>query len=133
MRGTLLAEVPGMDNPAVRYVLKFVISATLIVLASEIARRSTVLGALIISLPLVSYLGIIWLYVDTKDTQQVAALSWDIIWLVLPSLSLFAALPLLLRWMNFTPALLCSTLIMFAFYGATMWIVHQASTDVVGE
>ncbi len=122
-----------MDNPVVRYVLKFVISATVIVLASEVARRSTVLGALIISLPLVSYLGIIWLYVDTNDTEQVASLSWDIIWLVLPSLSLFVALPLLLKRMQFTPALVLSTLIMFACYGATVWVVAQLSNDVAGE
>ena len=39
----------------------------------------------------------IWLYVDTKDVSRVAALSSSIFWLVLPSLALFIALPLLLR------------------------------------
>ena len=39
----------------------------------------------------------IWLYVDTKDVDRVAGLASSIFWLVLPSLALFIALPLLLK------------------------------------
>lgn len=38
-----------------------------------------------------------WLYVQTRDTAPVAALSKSISWLVLPSLALFIVLPLLLE------------------------------------
>jgi hypothetical protein len=38
-----------------------------------------------------------WLYLDTGDAEKVASLSIGIFGLVLPSLVLFIALPLLLR------------------------------------
>jgi hypothetical protein len=79
------------------YTLKVLISAVLIVVISEVAKRSSFVGGLIASLPLVSVLAFVWLYVDTKNMERVAALSHSIFWLVLPSLSLFLALPWLLK------------------------------------
>jgi hypothetical protein len=102
-------------------ILKFAISAALIVVVSEISKRSSLIGGLFASLPLVSLLAMIWLYHDTQDTQKVAALSSSIFWLVLPSLALFIALPALLkRGVNFYPALIMSTLVMLACYGAML-------------
>ena len=65
--------------------------------ASEAARRSTLLGAILVSLPLTSILAITWLYRDTHDTDQVASLSWSILWVIVPSLVFFVALPVALR------------------------------------
>lgn len=81
----------------VYYVVKLLITALLVVLVSELAKRSSLYGALLASVPLISVLAMIWLYVDTKDTARIAALSSSIFWLVLPSLALFIALPLLLK------------------------------------
>jgi hypothetical protein len=77
--------------------LKFVLSAAIVVAVSEIARRSTLLGALLASLPLTSLLAMIWLYHESNDASRVAALSGEIFWLVLPSLILFLILPWLIR------------------------------------
>ena len=77
--------------------IKIFISALLIAAISEVARRSTLLGALLASLPVTSLLAFVWLYRDTGNTAKVAALSADIFWLVLPSLVLFVVLPMLLR------------------------------------
>ena len=86
--------------------LKIGISAAIIVTVSEIAKRSTLFGALVASLPLTSVLAMIWLYQETKDAPRVAALSGQIFWLVLPSLLLFVVLPLLIRrGVSFYPAL----------------------------
>ena len=79
------------------YLVKLVISAVLIVAISEIARRSSFIGAILASIPLVSVLAMIWLYIDTKDVDKVVSLSTGIFWLVLPSLVLFIALPILLK------------------------------------
>ena len=79
--------------------LKILISAVLIYGISELSKRSTLFGALLASLPLTSLLAMIWLYWDTQDVERVANLSTGVLWLVLPSLVLFALLPvLLLRW-----------------------------------
>jgi len=81
----------------VYYTFKIIFTTLLIVLISEIAKRSTFAGALLASIPLISVLAMLWLYVDTKDIEKVSALSTSIFWLVLPSLVLFITLPLLLK------------------------------------
>jgi hypothetical protein len=78
-------------------VIKFVITAGLIVLISEISKRSAALGALLASLPLISMLAILWLYIDTKDVLKVATLTHNILLLVMPSLAFFIVLPVLLK------------------------------------
>ncbi|MDX1812328.1 MAG: DUF3147 family protein [Gammaproteobacteria bacterium] len=79
------------------YTLKIIVTTILIVAISEIAKRSTLIGAILASIPLVSVLAMIWLYIDTKDIQKISTLSTSIFWLVLPSLLLFITLPLLLK------------------------------------
>lgn len=79
------------------YTLKIIITTILIVAISEISKRSTFVGAILASVPLVSVLAMIWLYVDTKDILKVSALSTSVFWLVLPSLTLFVSLPILLK------------------------------------
>ena len=76
---------------------KGLFSGAVIVTASEIAKRSAVFGALVISLPLASIMSMTWLYNDTEDTAQVADFAESILWLVIPSMLLFVVLPYLLR------------------------------------
>jgi len=80
-----------------QYALKIGLSALILVAIAEIAKRSSFWAAALASLPLTSLLAFVWLYVDTGDTQKIAALSSGIFWLVLPSLLLFVLLPMLLR------------------------------------
>jgi hypothetical protein len=77
--------------------LKVLLTSVLVVAVSETAKRSALFGAVIASIPLTSVLAMIWLYIDTGDTEKVARLASGIFWLVLPSLVLFVSLPLLLR------------------------------------
>ena len=79
------------------YLVKIAITTILIVVISEIAKRSTFVGAILASVPLISVLAMIWLYIDTKDATKVSSLSIGVFWLVIPSLALFLALPLLLK------------------------------------
>lgn len=89
----------------------------LIVAISEIARRSSLIGAILASVPLVSVLAMIWLYIDTKDVNKVSALASSVFWLVLPSLALFLVLPLLLKHgMNFYLSLCISVAITVVCY-----------------
>jgi hypothetical protein len=80
------------------YLSKVVISALLIVAISEIAKRNSGFAALLASLPLTSLLAIIWLRIEGSEIVQIAVLSQQIFWLVLPSLVLFLLLPLLLKY-----------------------------------
>ena len=72
-------------------------SGIIVALVSEIARRSPGFGALVASLPLISILGMIWLWRDTGDADRLAAHSEATFWYVLPSLPMFLLVPLLLR------------------------------------
>ena len=81
----------------VYYIIKVAVSALLIVAIAEISKRSSLIGAIFASVPLVSVLAMTWLYIDTRNTDKVAALASGIFWLVLPSLALFVALPVLLK------------------------------------
>lgn len=100
------------------YAVKLAISALIIVVVSELAKRQAGWAGALASLPLVSLLAMVWLYVDTRDAGQVASLSLSIFWLVLPSLVLFLALPLLLRQgLGFTVSLTLAMFAMLAAYG----------------
>jgi hypothetical protein len=97
--------------------LKVLLTAVLIVIISEISKRSTVLGAVIASLPLTSLLAFVWLYGETGDTAKIASLSQNIFWYVLPSLVLFLALPMLLaRGLDFWLSLAIASALTCAAY-----------------
>lgn len=109
-----------------RMFFRTVISAVIIVVVSEISQRSAIMGAILASLPLVSYLGMIWLYIDTNSKTQVAQLSQSIFWMVLPSLSLFILLPRLLKIdMNFYLALFISTAVMVTIYLIMAYLLQK--------
>ena len=97
---------------------RWLISGGLGVGASELGKRNELIGALLVSIPLVSILAIIWLYRDTSDTDQVADFTTGILWLVIPSLVLFVTLPTFLRrGMEFWPSLgIACVLTIIAYY-----------------
>ena len=102
-----------------RYIVKIIISAILIVIISEISKRASFWGGLIASLPITSLLAIIWLYIDTGDRKKVSNLSINIFWFVLPSLLFFVALPFFitkLGWNVYLSIAISSGITMFGYY-----------------
>ncbi len=107
-----------------QYSLKVTLTVTLVVLVSEIARRSTFWAALLVSLPLASLLAFFWLYVESGSTERVAMLSQSIFWLVLASLPLFLVLPALLRaGVGFWPSLGAACALTMVCYAALIWLL----------
>lgn len=108
--------------------LKILLSALLVYAISEIARRNQFAGSVLASVPLISVLAMIWLYRDTGDVERVAQFSWDVFWLVIPSLVLFVTLPVLLlkARMGFYAALAVSTaatvVAYFVMIGLGRWL-----------
>ena len=100
-------------------IIKAAVSGVIVALVSEAARRSPSLGALIVSLPLVSILAMIWLWRDTQDPERIAAHAQATFWFVLPSLPMFLVVPLLLRHaVPFWLALAAGSLLTILLYGA---------------
>jgi hypothetical protein len=99
--------------------IKAALSGAIIAVVSEVARRSPTLGALIVSLPLVSLLGIIWLWHDTSDAQST-------FWYVLPTLPMFLVMPAMLRHgVGFWPTLAASCVLTFLLYLCTIWVLGK--------
>ncbi|SFV36851.1 DUF3147 family protein [Hyphomicrobium facile] len=97
--------------------IKVLVTAVLVVAISEVAKRSTLFGGILASLPITSLLAFIWLYGETGDAAKVASLSYSIFWYVLPSLVLFIVLPLLLaRGFDFWLSLAIACAATFAAY-----------------
>ena len=114
------------------YALKVVLSAMIIVGVTELSKRVAPLWAgVLASLPLISLLSFIWLYAETRDSAKVAALSWNVFWLVLPSLSFFAALPWLLKkqW-SFASAMAVSVLVMIGCYLVTAIVIRKFGVSI---
>lgn len=105
------------------------ISGVIIAVASEAARRSSLLGAVVISLPLTSLLAIVWLYRDTRDTREVADFAWSILWIIPPSLLFFVALPVALgRGLAFVPSLLLAAVLTTVAYG--VWVAAARALGI---
>ena len=103
--------------------IKAAISGMIVAVVSETARRSPGLGALIVSLPLVSILGMIWLWHDTANPERLAAHAGATFWYVLPSLPMFLVLPVLLRrGLGFWPALGAGCALTVVLYAAMVAI-----------
>lgn len=106
--------------------IKAAISGILIALASEVARRYAGLGALIASLPLVSVLGMVWLWRDTGDPVRLADHASATLWYVMPSLPMFVVIPVLLRaGVGFYVTLAAGCALTVALYLLTMWVGHR--------
>lgn len=112
------------------FAVKVAVTSVLVVLIAELSKRSTLLGALLASLPLTSLIAMVWLYAETHDAGRIAALSTGIFWLVLPSLVLFVALPALIRggW-PFWPSLAIAALLTAAAYAAMTALLARFGID----
>jgi uncharacterized membrane protein (GlpM family) len=103
--------------------LKAALSGLLIAIISEVSKRYPGIGGLIASLPLVSVLGMIWLWRDKPDVENMASHVEATFWFVLPSLPMFLIIPLLLRTgTSFWLALLIGCAATIAFYSAMLAI-----------
>lgn len=113
------------------YSVKIIITTLLIVLISEIARRSSLIGAILASVPLVSVLAMVWLYVDTGDLEKISTLSTSIFWLVLPSLALFICLPVLLKHgLHFYLSMSLSIVVTIICYFSMIFILGKFGVEL---
>ena len=107
------------------YFIKVFISSAIIVLVSEIAKKDNIIGGLIASIPVVSVLSMIWLYIDTNDIDKVKALANGILWMIFPSMSFFIVLPILINYgIKFYLSLTISILITMVCYLLTISFIN---------
>lgn len=112
-------------------ILKSAISGLLIAAASTLAKRYPGFGAMIASLPLVSVLGMIWLWGEKPDAENMAAHAGATFWFVLPSLPMFLLIPWLLRHeFGFWPALAAGCALTVCLYALMLWAAPRLGVSL---
>ena len=107
-------------------IVKAALSGVIVMMVSEVARRSPGIGGLIASLPLISVLAVIWLWRDTADAERIATHLESTFWYVLPSLPMFLVMPALLRYgVSFWTALALSCVLTMTLYWITVWLMTR--------
>ena len=86
-------------------ITKYLITALVVVLVSEFAKRSDRIGALIASLPLVTLLTLVWLYLEKQPDAKLGNHARYTFWYVVPTLPMFLVFPYLLAKWGFWPTL----------------------------
>ncbi len=98
-------------------IIKYLVTAAVVVLVSEFAKTSDKVGGLIAALPLVTVLTLIWLYVEKQPVTKIANHAYYTFWYVIPTLPMFLLFPYLLPKFGFWPTLLsCIAFTLVIFY-----------------
>jgi hypothetical protein len=106
----------------IQLVIKYAITAALVVAIAELGKRSSWLGAALAAIPVTSLLVFMWLHIEGTSNSAIATMSMQIFWLVIASLPLFISLAWLLnRGMGFWPSLGISVTATILTYLAAVW------------
>ena len=112
-------------------VTKYLITAAVVVLVSEVAKRSDRLGGLFAALPLVTVLALIWLYVERQPQVKIANHAWYTFWYVVPTLPMFLAFPVLLPRLGFWPTLLACVVITVVCFWLFAQLVRRFGIELL--
>lgn len=112
-------------------ITKYLITAGVVVLVSEAAKRSDKLGGLIAALPLVTVLALIWLYIEKQSPEKIANHAWYTFWYVVPTLPMFLAFPWLLTRIGFWPTLAASVLITLICFSLFAMFVKRFGIELL--
>lgn len=112
-------------------ITKYAITAALVVLISEVAKRSDKLGALIAALPTVTILAMIWLYVENQSSEKIGNHAWYTFWYVLPTLPMFLVFPFLLPKLGFWLSLLSSAAITVTCFGLLAVVAKRVGINLL--
>lgn len=114
------------------YLTKLFVSAGIIVVVSEMAKRNNFAASIIHSLPLTSLLAFIWIYTDKKDSQLIASHAFGTFWFVLPTLPMFLLMPWLIRkfsW-GFWPSLATGIVLTVILYFLMARLLKMAGVEL---
>ncbi|WP_297185229.1 DUF3147 family protein [uncultured Porticoccus sp.] len=112
-------------------ITKYLITATLVVVVSEIAKRSDRLGALVAALPLVTILVLIWMQVEHQPPEKLAQHARYTFWYVIPTLPMFLVFPALLARLGFWPALALSCAVTVVCFGILALTIRRFGVELL--
>ena len=112
-------------------ITKYFLTAAVVVLVSELAKRSDKLGGFVAALPLVTVLALIWLYVEKQPQEKIANHAWYTFWYVVPTLPMFLAFPVLLPRLGFWTTLLTCLIITVICFGLFALAVRPLGIELL--
>ncbi len=112
-------------------ILKYLITAGVVVLVSEFAKRSDKLGGLIAALPIVTVLTLIWLYVEQQPLSKIANHAYYTFWFVLPTLPMFLLFPYLLPKLGFVLSLITCVIFTTIVFLLFALLIKQFGIDLL--
>ena len=112
-------------------ILKYLITAGVVVLVSEFAKRSDKLGGLIAALPIVTVLTLIWLYVEQQPASKIANHAYYTFWCVLPTLPMFLLFPYLLPKWGFVLSLITCVIFTTIVFLLFALLIKQFGIDLL--
>jgi hypothetical protein len=86
---------------------KIILTALIIFSVAQISERSTLMAAVLASIPIISVLAMMMMFHEGQTALEISAFAKDIVWLLIPSLLMFLVIPWLIEskgW-EFYPAL----------------------------
>lgn len=112
-------------------ITKYLVTAAVVVAVSELAKRSDRLGALVASLPMVTVLALLWLYLEKQPQEKLANHAWYTFWYVLPTLPMFLAFPAMLARWGFWIALGASAVITMACFAVLAFALRRFGVELL--
>src|SRR5262245_59462832 len=108
-----------MNSQTTFFLVKVILSGAVIAAVSELAKTFPKGAALLTAMPLMTFLSLIWIYVENKDLALLEKYTWDVMIWVIPSFLFFIAAFLLFKFrMPFVVTLALST----AILGIGVWV-----------
>ncbi|MFA5214783.1 DUF3147 family protein [Sulfuricurvum sp.] len=112
-------------------IAKYLVTAGLIILISEAAKRSEKLGALITALPLVTFSVLIWMYMEKQPMDKIGNYVGYVFWYALPTMPMFLLFPMILGKIGFWPTLGVSALITIVCFGIEVMILKRYGIELL--
>lgn len=112
-------------------VFKYFLTSAIIIIVSEIAKRSDKLGAVISSLPLVTIITMVWLYLEKQPDTKIKNHAYYTFWYVLPTLPMFLLFPYLYDKYGFTLSLIISCFITFICFIFVAFITKKFGIELL--
>ncbi|MEM9739425.1 MAG: hypothetical protein AAF829_06110 [Pseudomonadota bacterium] len=112
-------------------VLKGLVTAAFIVFVSEVAKRSTLLAALLVAMPLATMMTVALTYFDTRDAELSTRFATTTFYLIGPGVVFFILLPLLQRLgAPFLAALAGSTIATILAYLGVILVLRRLGVEL---
>lgn len=111
---------------------KYLVTAGLVVLISEVAKRSDKIGALIAALPMVTVLTLFWLYFESQPAEKIANHAYYTFWYVIPTLPMFLLFPWLLVKFGFWGAMGLSVVVTILCFVVFAYGVRMIGIELLG-